>query len=197
MEVFMDNYGVILKKLRLVNRLTIKEAAKKIGKSTGWICEAENAKGATRIFPDEFERVVIAYGGDAYRKQFGGWIAKASQHDRNGLPDPSFGGAVLKYLRNKKGMSLKEAATKASLTYSYLSYLETGKKRLSPTLRDRLMKVYGYSPSSFKNFASEDKRAKNVPIRFKLDALLKQMKGEKIEKIFKFALETAQSKVAA
>ncbi len=41
----MDNYGVILKKLRLLNRLTIKEAAKKIGKSTGWICEAENAKG--------------------------------------------------------------------------------------------------------------------------------------------------------
>ena len=53
----MDNYGVILKKLRLVNQLTIKEAAKKIGKSTGWICEAENAKGATRIFPDEFERI--------------------------------------------------------------------------------------------------------------------------------------------
>ena len=193
----MDNYGVILKKLRLVNRLTITEAAKKIGKSTGWISEAENAKGATRIFPDEFERVVIAYGGDAYRKQFGGWIAKATQQESTGLRDPSFGGSVLKYLRNKKRMSLKEAASQAGLTYSYISYLETGKKRLSPALRDRLMKVYGYSPSSFKNFASEDKRAKNVPVRFKLDALLKQLNSEKIETIFKFALETVQSQSAA
>jgi len=193
----MNNYGVILKKLRLVNGLTIKVAAKKIGKSTGWICEAENAKGATRIFPDEFERVVIAYGGDTYRKQFGGWIAKASQQDRIGLSDPSFGGSVLKYLRTKKGMSLKAAAIQVGISYSYLSYLETGKKHLSPAQRDRLMKVYGYSPSSFKNFASEDKRAKNVPIRFKLDALLKQLSSEKIETIFKFALETAQSQTAA
>ena len=193
----MNNYGVILKKLRLVNRLTIKEAAKKIGKSTGWICEVENANGAARIFPEEFERIVSAYEGEAYRKQFGAWIAKTKQQNNNGLADSSFGGSVLKYLRTKREMSLAEAGSRAGLTASYLSYLEAGKKRLSPELRDRLMKVYGYSPSSYKNFASEDKRAKNVPVRFKLDALLKQLDTEKIERIFKFAMETAQLKVAA
>ena len=193
----MNNYGVILKRLRLLNRLTIKEAAKKIGKSTGWICEIENAKGAVRIWPDEFERLVTAYEGEAYRKQFGAWVAKANLQDRNGRFPPSFGGSVLKYLRTKKEMSLAEAASIAGLTASYLSYLETGTKRLSPALRDRLMKVYGYSPSSFKNFACEDKRAKNVPVRFKLEALLKQLDNEHIEEIFKFAMETAQTKVAA
>jgi transcriptional regulator with XRE-family HTH domain len=193
----MNNYGVILKKLRLVNRLTIKEAAKKIGKSTGWICEIENAKGAVRIWPEEFERLVTAYGGDGYRKQFGAWVAKASLQDRNGSFSLSFGGSVLKYLRTKKEMSLAEAASIAGLTASYLSYLETGKKRLSPALRDRLMKVYGYSPSSFKNFASEDKRAKNIPVRFKLDTLLRHLDEAKIEKIFEYAMETMQSKVAA
>ncbi len=193
----MNNYGVILKKLRLVNRLTIKEAAKKIEKSTGWICNVENGNGHARIFPDEFERIVNAYGGEEYRKQFGAWIAKSKIQESNGLADSSFGGSVLKYLRTKKDMSLAEAGLRAGLTASYLSYLETGKKRLSPRLRDRLMNVYGYSPSSFKNFASEDKRAKNIPVKYKLDALLKQLDNEKIEKIFKFAMETAQSKVAA
>jgi len=188
----MNNYGVILKKLRLVNRLTIKEAAKKIQKSTGWICEAENARGAARIFPDEFERIVLAYGGDAYRKQFGGWIAKASPQGSDHLSNTSFGGSVLKYLRKKAKMSLQDVTKQTGFSIAYLSYIESGKKALPPQLRDQLMKVYGYSPTSFKNFASEDKRAKNVPVKYKLETLLGKLDDSKIERVFQFALEIFQ-----
>jgi hypothetical protein len=51
------------------------------------------------------------------------------------------------------------------------------------------MKLYGYSPSSFKNFTTEDKRAKNIPVRYKLDILLKQMGDGNIEKLFGFAIQ--------
>lgn len=48
----MNHYGVILRKLREINRLPIKEAAKKIERSAGWLSEIENGKGAaTEVWP--------------------------------------------------------------------------------------------------------------------------------------------------
>ena len=182
----MNSNGVILRKLRIINRLTIKEAAKKIGKSAGWISEAENAKGATRIYPDELARVLKAYGGDGYKKQFGAWV-RAERVSKDASEEISFDGAVLKYLRLKVGFNLQQASKRADISSAYLSYLENGQKRLTLKLREKLMRNYGYSPSSFKNFASLDKRASNVPTRYKLQALLKNFDEMRIEQIFKFA----------
>jgi hypothetical protein len=50
------------------------------------------------------------------------------------------------------------------------------------------MGVYGYSPASFKNFTTEDKRSKNVPARYKLTLLLRQLDDTRVEKVLRFAL---------
>lgn len=192
----MDNYGVILRQLRLLNKLPVKVAAQRIGKSAGWLSEIENGKGAARIHPKEFERIVAAYGGEKYRKQFGIWVAK-SHKPSDPAPDICLSGAILKFLRKKAKMPLGAAARQVGLSACYLSCIETGSKPLPATLRDRLMRVYGYSPSSFKNFASEDKRAKNVPVRYRIAVLLKQMDDNGIEKVLSFALSMTEASPTA
>lgn len=179
----MNHYGVILRKLREISRLPIKEAAKRIERSAGWLSEIENGKGAARIHPQEFERIVAAYGGEPYRKQFGIWVAKQHKPDKANQ-EVSYNGAVLKYLRKKAKLTIEEAAKRVSLSNCYLSYLENGVKPLSLELRNRLLSIYGYSPSSFKNFTTEDKRGKNIPLRYKLEILLGQMDDQGLERLF-------------
>lgn len=188
----MEHYGVVLKNLRVLQKLPIKAAAKRIGRSAGWLSEVENEKGQARIHRQEFERIVAAYGGESYRKQFGIWVARAHKPIAP-TRDASFGGAVLKYLRKKIGLSLDAAAKKVGLSACYLSAIETGSKPLSANLRDKLMGVYGYSPTSFKNFTTKDKRSRNIPSRYKLALLLKQLDEGKIEKVLGFALSVANS----
>ena len=67
------------------------------------LSEIENGKGAARIHPQEFERIVAAYEGEPYRKQFGIWAARAHKPEPT-LRDTSFAGAVLKFLRKKAKM---------------------------------------------------------------------------------------------
>jgi len=101
---------------------------------------------------------------------------------------------LIKYLRIKGGLTLAKVAGSIGLSKSYLSALENGVKPLSQDLRSRLMQIYGYNPSSFKNFTTEDKRGKNIPIRYKLDLLLRQLDESKVEKIFNYAIQNvAQS----
>ena len=82
-----------------------------------------------------------------------------------------------------------EVANRAALSKSYISYLETGVKPVSIELRNRLLAIYGYSPSSFKNFTTEDKRAKNIPVRYKLEILLGQLDESGIDRIYAAAVE--------
>lgn len=183
----MKGYGVILRQLRLLNKQQVKEAARLIGKSAGWISEIENGKGAARIHPQEFERIVAAYGGERYRKHFGLWVAKAP-NPSGSAKDICLSGAILKYLRKKAKVPLRAAAKEVGLSACYLSCIETGAKPLPASLRDRLMRVYGYSPASFRNFESEDKRARNVPVRYRVATLLRQMDDAAIERVLNFAL---------
>jgi hypothetical protein len=88
-------------------------------------------------------------------------------------------------------MTLAAAAPKAGLSKSYLSYIEIGSRPLSTPLRDKLMGIYGYSPASFRNFATDDKRAKSVPVHYKLDMLLRRMSPLLIERVYIFATQTA------
>jgi transcriptional regulator with XRE-family HTH domain len=179
----MENYGVILRKLREINQLKMKEAAIKVGRSAGWLSEVENGRGAARLLPSEFERIVRVYGGEAYKKQFGLWIAKAKTPPAP-PKDAVLSGAILKHLRKKAKLTLLEAAQRIGVSRAYLSAIETGRRPVPQKARNQLMAVYGYSPSSFKNFATEDKRAKNIPTRYKLDLLLFQMDEGRIERLF-------------
>jgi len=71
--------------------------------------------------------------------------------------------------------------------------MELGKRTLRPELKDQLTRLYGYSPASFKNFTTEDKRAKNIPTLYKLDMLIHQLDPESVERIFAFALQNTTS----
>ncbi len=186
----MNHYGVILKKLRELNQLTVKQAAQKIGRSSGWISQVENNRGAARLKAEVFERIIVAYNGESYRKQFGAWISR-SKIQEQAPQEISFEGSILKYLRTKAGLTVQQGAKKAGLSKGHLSDLENGVKRLSGELRDKLMRIYGYSPASFRNFTDADKRAKNIPTRYKLNLLLGKLSESEIEKVFAFAFERA------
>lgn len=170
----------------------MKEAAQRIGRSPGWLSEVENGKGAARLMPSEFERIVQAYGGEKYKRQFAIWIAQ-SKAPPAPPKDMAFSGAILKHLRKKAKLTLFEAAKRIGVSRAYLSALETGRRPVLTHTRNQLMGIYGYSPSSFKNFASEDKRAKNIPIRYKLDLLLFTMDTAGIECLFEKAQELLNS----
>jgi transcriptional regulator with XRE-family HTH domain len=182
----MDNHGVILRQLRLINKYSIKEAAAKLEKSAGWLSEIENGNPRSRLNPPEFERIVALYVGEPYRKKFSLWIANKNRHPKT--DDISFDGAILKYVRTKAHMTLFEASERAKISKRYLSNVENGFKSIRLEMRNRLMEIYGYSPASFKNFATEDKRAKSVPIRYKLNVLIKQLDEQKLTEILKYAL---------
>lgn len=184
----MKHQGVILRRLRAINRLTIHEASKVIGRSVGWLSEIENGRGEARIDPDEFERIIAAYGGGKYRDKFPLWIANESK----GIPDEkplSFDGAILRYLRKKADLSQERAARAISVSAAHLCNLERGKRVLSTEHRNTLLKEYGYSSSSFRNFTTADKRAKNIPVRTKLNILLDRMPEESAQAVFAFALD--------
>lgn len=184
----MNNYGVILRKLRELNRLTVKQAAQQIGRSSGWISQIENSRGGVRLEAIEFERIVAAYNGEPYRKQFGGWIAR-SKINGHTSKEIAFDGPILKYLREKAGLTLEKVTQKVGFSIGHLSDLENGQKRISEDLRNKLMKIYGYNPSSFRNFTDEDKRAKNIPVRYKLNLLLAKLNESEVEQVFRFVSE--------
>jgi transcriptional regulator with XRE-family HTH domain len=188
----MDQQGVVLRKLRQLNGLSVKQASEKIGRSGGWLSEIENGRGSARIHSREFERIVSVYDGERYRKQFSIWIANAHKTGHGNEYEISFTGAVLKFVRIKAGYRLTAAAQSLGMGKSQLSKIEHGQCAVSNELRDRVMRFYGYSPASFKNFASEDKRAKSVPVQFKLDILLNHMSSKAIEALFSTAIQIHQ-----
>ncbi|HMN66901.1 MAG TPA: helix-turn-helix transcriptional regulator [Bdellovibrionales bacterium] len=189
----MENYGVILRKLRELKRLPIKQAAKHIGRSAGWLSEVENGRGYAKLRPAEFERIVAAYDGEAYRKQFGLWIAKSKGPSPLSSENINTTGAILKYLRKKTKMTLAQVGQEVGLSGRTISAMELGKRNIRPELKDQLTRLYGYSPASFKNFTTEDKRAKNIPARYKLDMLIHRLDPVHIEQIYAFALQSANT----
>ena len=185
----MNSYGVVLRKLRVINKEQMKVAAKRVGRSVGWLCEVENQTGKARITEEEFRRILSLYGGDKYsEKDFALWIANAARaKPRN--EEVSFDGAILKYLRFKRQMTLKEAGLAIGVTKSCMAKTEVGACKVTVERRNQLLKVYGYSPSSYKNFYSRNKRALNVPALFKLDILLRGFDEKKRLEVFDFAMK--------
>lgn len=185
-----DGYGIILKQLRLKANLNLKECAIKINKSAGWICEVENGRGLSRVNEFEFERIIEALDGSKYRKMFMTWVA-VSKNKQN--TDRTLDGAVMKHIRLKKRLRLKEASLAVGVSVSRLSQIERGIIPMSFELKNKLMVGYGYTPSSFKNFSKDPLRAKAVPTKFKLEILIKSFTDHQVEELFMAAEKITQS----
>lgn len=52
-------------------------------------------------------------------------------------------GATLRAMREDKGFKLGEFANELEISYTYLSNIEAGRKRLTPQLLNRAVKVLG------------------------------------------------------
>lgn len=186
----MDNYGLIIRHLRTLAGLSVRKTAKKINRSVGWISEIENNAGTARLTEEEFNRIVEVLDGTKHRAMFKMWVAVYKKRERF---DCTFDGAVLKFIRIKKGFGLKKASKLTGMSCGQISKLETGVKPIPYELRKRIMVGYGYSPSSFKNLSTDPVRSKAVPIGYKLSILLNSLPDEQIERIFQFALSTIQN----
>jgi transcriptional regulator with XRE-family HTH domain len=186
----MENYGVIIRHLRNLAELDVRAAALKIGKSTGWLSEIENNRGKSRLTEIEFQNIVERLGGTRHRSMFKIWVANQKNRER---ACTTFEGAVLKHIRTKKKLSLQESAQLCSLSFGYLSKIECGLKPVTLEMRNRILTAYGYSPSSWKNLATDPIRSKAVPRSYKLEILLNQLSEEQIAEIFDFALKTQQT----
>lgn len=187
----MEHYGVILKKLRELRHLSVKQAANLIGRSAGWISGVENARGRSKLSLKEFERVVAIYNGEPYRKQFGIWLAMAKSPRSGSGGQANLSGAIFRHLRKQAKMTLAQVSKSVGFSGKTLSAMELGYRTIQPELKSRLMHLYGYNPSSFKNFVS-DKRSKTIPTKYKLDLLIRHLDVASVEKIFAFAHEVRQ-----
>lgn len=189
-EKFMDsseNYGIIIRHLRKRSGLSVQKTAKLLGKSAGWICEIENGVGTCRLRPTEFDRAVELLGGSKERHMFKTWIAGLKNQER---ASKVFDGAVLKFIRIKKGLSLTAAAQKVGISKGYLSKLETGLAAIRLERRNELMHAYGYSPSSFKNLSTDPVRSKAVPNSYKFEILRHQMTDAQAEEFFQPVIQS-------
>lgn len=180
----MDNYGLIIQHLRTLSGLSVQQTAKKINRSVGWLSEIENNSGRCRLTETEFNRIVEVLNGKKHRATFKTWIAGFKNRERL---EKVFDGAVLKFIRIKKGLSLERASKLAKLSKAQLSKMENGLKPVSFEIRNQIMIAYGYSPTSFKNLSSDPVRSKAVPIEFKLTILLNALGDDQIANVFQYA----------
>lgn len=178
-----ENYGLIIKLLRQKSKLSVRGFAESCGRSIGWLSEVENGKGLARLSEVEFDRLVELLGATAERSQFKTWVANYKNAERI---DRGFDGAVLKYIRIKKGLRLKEVAASTGYSIAHLSRIELGVAETSAELRNSYMVACGYSPGSFKNLSSDPIRSRAVPLAYKLEILLKKLPKDRVEEVFAF-----------
>lgn len=185
----LENHGLIIRQLRLLKGLSVRNAAIHIGKSIGWLSEIENSIGTARLRESEFHRIVDLLDGKDHRPMFRTWVAN---HKNLSRINHTMDGAVLKFIRKKKELTLIEAATKIGLSAPYVCCLETGRKPINLRLRNKILAAYGYSPASFKNFSTDPARSKVVPKSYKLKILMQTLSSERLEEIFNLTLPKNQ-----
>ena len=191
----MTNPGVVLRKLRKKNNLKIKEAAKLIGRSVGWLSGVENEAQACRLKESEYQRILQLYNAQDHQKLIHACLSQSRKHDEDAKPIV-YDGSILKYLRIKAGKSITAVASEMDCAPSLLSQIENGKRSVGIEMRKRLLRIYGYSPESFKNFYSREKRALNIPARFHLEILLPHLTEQMTLAVFDYASELfGQSKI--
>jgi transcriptional regulator with XRE-family HTH domain len=180
-----ENCGIILRQLRKLKGLSVQQTANVIGRSTGWLWEVENGKGRCRLTNTDFEKLIAGLDGNKHRSMFKAWIANHKNYERT---NKTFDGAVLKFIRKKKRLPLWEAAGRIGISAGYLSKLESGLKPVQLDMRVRIMKAYGYNPSSFKNLATDPVRSKAVPKSYKFKIISRVLGTEKLDELYDAAL---------
>lgn len=178
------NYGVIIRHIRKLNKMSIVEFSQKIGRSHGWLSDVENCNGRCHVEEEEFNRIVELFGAKKLRPMFRTWVANSKKFDH---VDRSMEGAVLKFVRTKKEIKLYELARKVGLSPCHLSKIENGHFAPTVELRKKILVACGYSPASFKNLYADEHRSKAVPARFKLEILMKKLKDDQVEQLLGFA----------
>ena len=178
------NNGVIIRHLRKLEGLNVREFSKKIGRSHGWLSDVENCTGKCHAPKEELDRIVEVLGAAKHRPMFRTWVANSKKFDH---VDRSMEGAVLKHVRLKKGLTLDELAAKVTLSKWQLSRIENGHTAPTVEQRKEVLTACGYSPSSFKNLYFDPERSKRVSARFKLDILLNRLSEANILQILKYA----------
>ena len=183
----MEKERVIIKRLRLANGLSAKATACLISKSAGWLSEIESGTGRSVLRPRDYKKIYDLLNGDKYRRHFGAWMKQANTNKVQQRQSQSLEGAIYKFLREKKAkLSIRKAALEIGFSPGYLSRIENGHILPSPEVKARIIKAYGYRPSSWKNFATEDKRGKAIPVEFRLKILLLQLTPEELAKVYNF-----------
>ena len=166
--------------------LGLTTAAILIGKSKGWLSEIESGKGLSTLKPQEYERIFELYKGDKYKTFFVRWIKqkKTNKKQTHGNLD----GAIYKFLRSQKTkLSLESASKKLGISKSFLSRIENGHKLPKKELKEKILKLYGYRPSSWKNFKTKADRAKAIPTIYKINIILKNLPENDLRKILDFS----------
>jgi transcriptional regulator with XRE-family HTH domain len=178
------NNGVVIRKLREIEGLSVQQFAKRIGKSRGWVSEVEGGVGRCRASDEEVNRIVELLGASKHRPMFRTWVANHKNAER---VDRGFEGAILKFVRVKRGLRLEDVATEAGVSPCFLSKIENGHKPPPLAVRNRVLIACGYSPGSFKNLSTDPVRSKAVPNSYKLNILLKKLSEPQITEIFDLA----------
>ena len=137
---------------------------------------------------EEFERILILLDGTRHREMFRTWVANHLNAER---VDRTFDGAILKFIRIKKGYTLADASKLSFLSIGHLSKIENGQWPTTIELRKKIMLAYGYSPSSFKNLSRDPVRSKAVPPSYKLAILMKKLTNPDFEHLLKIVEKMA------
>ena len=149
----MESERVILKRLREINGLTIRQAAEQVGRSIGWLSEIETGSRKCALKVRDREKLMQLYKADKYKRQFGSWLTNA-QKETNKQKAPSLDGAIYKYLRTEKAkMTLKKVALRLGVSLGYLSKIESNQRTPKKEMKEKMLKLYGYSVNSFRNFS--------------------------------------------
>lgn len=122
-------------------------------------------------------------GAAKHRPMFRMWVANSTKFKNI---DRSLEGAVLKFVRLKKGLALEDLGGELKISARHLSRVEKGIIQPTVELRKKVLVACDYSPASFKNLYADPERSKAVPARFKLDILLGRLPEEKLQKVYGF-----------
>ena len=174
----MNHRSVILKKIRQDKKLTLRQAAPVINRSSGWLSEVENNKKRAFIDEKEFKRIISCYQAEADLKRYQLWAAtqRKQQNKRNW-----FEGAIFKHLRKKRGLSLAEASSRLGISKSHLANIEASRKIVTAECKEKIFVAYNYKRSSYYNFTNIESHRNSIDVELRLKSLLSNMKKDQLE----------------